>query len=226
MVRRDPTAPAPRKPVDPSDVRDVRDVRERDPGRAPGRVAWDTLFEHFFAGDTDEAAAAAATFARMIRFWMLRLGVRDDEVSSDDLVQDVLLELTRARPGILDPRALGGWLRTTTVRKVQDRWRAAQRSPRWQCSDQIDALPAHALLPEEQVLRKQDHADLLDAIDRLPPLLRACVHLQLRGLSESEIALELQARRPTGPSVQLHSVKNWLRKARSELRHSLLERPS
>jgi len=218
MLRREATAPA-LGPVEESDT------PERGPG-PPGRAAWDTLFEHFFAGDAEEAAAAAGTFARMIRFWMLRLGVHDGELSSDDLVQDVLLELTRSRPGILDPGALGGWLRTTTVRKVQDRWRGARRGPRWQSSEPLESLPAPVLLPDEQVLRKQDHADLLAAIDRLPPRLRACIHLQLRGLSESEIARELQARHPAGPSVQLHSVKNWLRKARSELRHSLLERPS
>jgi len=189
-----------------------------------GSVCWGSLFERFFSADPDEAAGAAATFARMIRFWMVRVGVRDDEVCSDDLVQDVLLELTRSRAHIADPRALGGWLRITTVRKIQDRWRASRRTPSWQSQEPLESLPAPHLLPDEQVLRKQDHSDLLAAIGRLPPDLRECVQLQLRGLSESEIAQKLEARRVEGTPVQLHTVKNWLRKARGVLRHALLEK--
>ena len=190
-------------------------------------LPWARLLEQFFSDDLDEAAGAAALFARMIRFWLARLGVRDAELSSDDLVQDVLLELTRSRAHISDPRALGGWLRTTTVRKARDRWRVAQRAPRAHGGDRLESLPASALLPEEEVLRKQDHGDLLDAIARLPPLLRTCVRLQLRGLSEAEIVAALQADARSGAGdarVHRHSVKNWLRKARGALRQALLEK--
>lgn len=187
---------------------------------------WARLFEQFFSADRREAAAAAATFARMIRFWVVRLGVRDDELSTDDLVQDVLLELTRSRLHIVDARALGGWLRTTTVRKVQDRWRAAQRSARCENGATVEDLPAPVLLPEEEILRKQDHCDLLEAIERLPSLLRECVQLQLRGLSEEEIAQRLDARGLDTAPVRRHSVKNWLRKARGELRSALLGKHS
>lgn len=187
-------------------------------------VCWLSLFERFFSPDPDEAAAAAATFARMIRFWMIRAGVRDSQVCSDDLVQDVLLELTRSRVQIADPRALGAWLRITTLRKIRDRWRAARRAPAWQSREPLESLPAATLLPDEQVLRKQDHSDLLEAIDRLPPALRECIQLQLGGLSESQIACALEAHRVEGAPIQLHTVKNWLRKARGVLRHALREK--
>jgi RNA polymerase sigma factor (sigma-70 family) len=205
----------------------TRRGRAEDPGEtSSGSPVWARLFEQFFSADPHEAAPAAATFARMIRFWTVRLGVRDAELSSDDLVQDVLLELTRSRAQIVDAGALGGWLRTTTVRKVQDRWRAAQRSARRENGTPLEYMPTPALLPEEHVLRKQDHGDLLEAIERLPPLLRECVRLQLRGLSETEIAERLTAAHPdTGP-VRRHSVKNWLRKARGELRSALLDEHS
>jgi len=196
----------------------------RDTAQAARSVCWVSLLERFVSPDPDEAAAAAATVARMVRFWMLRVGVRDAEVCSDDLVQDVLLELTRSRTQISDPRALGAWLRVTTVRKIQDRWRSARRTPPWQSTEPLESLPASTLLPDEQVLRKQDHSDLLEAIAGLPPALRECVQLQLRGLSESEIARKLEARRVEGAPVQLHTVKNWLRKARGVLRHALLEK--
>jgi RNA polymerase sigma factor (sigma-70 family) len=188
--------------------------------------AWARLFEQFFSSDPHEAASAAATFARMIRFWIGRLGVRDAELSSDDLVQDVLLELTRSRSRIVEVHALGGWLRTTTVRKVQDRWRVAQRTARRENAAPIECLPAPVLLPEDHVLRKQDHSDLLEAIGRLPPLLRECVQLQLRGLSEAEIAERLDASGLDAAPVRRHSVKNWLRKARGELRSALLDKHS
>src|SRR5262245_11726227 len=149
---------------------------------------WARLFEQFFSADAREAACAAATFARMIRFWTVRLGVRDAELSSDDLVQDVLLELARSRAQIVDAGALGGWLRTTTVRKVQDRWRAARRNVQRENGAGVEHVPAAVLLPEDQILREQDHSDLLEAIERLSPLLRECVKLQLRGFSEAEIA--------------------------------------
>jgi RNA polymerase sigma factor (sigma-70 family) len=191
-----------------------------------GSFPWARLFEQLFSADRREAASAAATFARMIRFWIARLGVSDAEVSSDDLVQDVLLELTRSRGQIVDARALGGWLRTTTVRKVQDRWRAAQRSVRRENGASVEGLPAPLLLPEEQILRKQDQSDLLEAIERLPPLLRECVELQLRGLSEAEIAERLGAGGLDAGPVRRHSVKNWLRKARGELRSALLDKHS
>jgi RNA polymerase sigma factor (sigma-70 family) len=223
MVRNDRASPRSERQTD----RPARIVRP--PGVAPegpsaaGSVCWQSLFDRFFSPDPDEASGAAATFARMIRFWMIRAGVRDGEVSSDDLVQDVLLELTRSRAHIADPRALGAWLRITTLRKIRDRWRASRRAPTWQ-SGELESLPAPTLLPDEQVLRKQDHSDLLEAIDRLPPALRECIQLQLRGLSEPEIARKLEAGRREGSPVQLHTVKNWLRKARSVLRHSLLEK--
>ncbi len=195
-------------------------------GNQPREFPWARLFEQFFSADRREAASAAATFARMIRFWIARLGVSDAEVSSDDLVQDVLLELTRSRADIVDTGALGGWLRTTTVRKVQDRWRAAQRNIRLENGTSIEGLPAPLLLPEEQILRKQDQADLLEAIERLLPLLRECVQLQLGGLSEAEIAERLDASGLDSAPVRRHSIKNWLRKARGELRSALLDKQS
>jgi RNA polymerase sigma factor (sigma-70 family) len=191
-----------------------------------GPFSWARLFEQFFSADPHEAASAAATFARTIRFWIVRLGVRDAEVSSDDLVQDVLLELTRSRAHIVDAGSLGGWLRTTTVRKVQDRWRGARRTVRRENAAAVESMLAPVLLPEEHVLRKQDHSDLLEAIERLPPLLRACVQLQLRGLSEAEIAERLDATGLDPAPIRRHSVKNWLRKARGELRSALLDKHS
>jgi len=192
------------------------------PPTGSGAVDWEGLFARFFSGEPGEAADAVATFARMIRFWMLRLGVRDSDLSSDDLVQDVLLELTRSRACIHDPTALGGWLRTTTTHKIRDRWRSRRRTPAWLHDVELDSVPAPTLLPDEQVLEKQDRSDLRHAIDRLPSVLRQCIELQLRGLSEAAIARELSDP-DASHTVPIHSVKNWLRKARSVLKHSLLE---
>ncbi len=208
-----------------SDLHTRKGHAESSVSTAPRSVPlhWEQLFEEFFSDEPDESARAVATFARMIRFWIVRIGAHEGSFSTDDLVQDVLLELTRSRSSIHDPGAVGGWLRTTTTRKVQDRWRSAQRIPAWLCQDEPELLPEPALLPDEQVLRKQDHSDLLEAIAQLPPLLCQCIRLQLRGLSELEIARRLEAESEDAIRVPVHNVKNWLRKARSLLRSALLE---
>jgi RNA polymerase sigma factor (sigma-70 family) len=196
------------------------------PGPVDAPLPWARLFGDFFSPDLRAAEPAAAVFARMIRFWLYRLGIQRSELGFEDLVQDVLLELARSRALIQEPGALGGWLRTTTIRKVSDRWRSAQRRPPTTEGDVLERAHVPLLLPEEQVLRKQDRAELLQAIERLDPLLRACIELHLRGLSELEIAREIEQRghRARGASsVERHNVKNWLRKARQELRRLLTE---
>jgi RNA polymerase sigma factor (sigma-70 family) len=198
-------------------------VRVTRTGGSP--LAWDALLEGFFSSDVRAAEAAAAVFVRLIRFWLHRVGLRETGLGYEDLVQDVLLELARSRGAIREPRALGGWLRTTTLRKLQDRWRALE------CRPVLAPLGPreHAggwLLPDAQVLAKEDRSELRQAIGRLPPLLRDCVQLHLAGRSEAEIACEIQARghRARGAAVvHVHNVKNWLRKARQELKRMLSE---
>ena len=190
------------------------------PAPSPEALPWNDLYDRLFARDPDVAAPAIETASRMIRFWLVRVGFRDAVCSTDDVVQDVLLELSRSRASIVDPRALGGWLRTTALRKARDRWRAAQRAP-GRASESLELLPAPVLLPDEEVMHKQDRSDLLAAIATLPALLRSCIELQLRGLSEIEIAARLEVE--LGAPVERHSVKNWLRKARTTLRVALLE---
>jgi RNA polymerase sigma factor (sigma-70 family) len=193
---------------------------------ATGSLPWASLFTAFFSPSLRDAQAASAVFARMIRFWLYRLGIQRSELCFEDLVQDVLLELTRSRVAIQEPQALGGWLRTTTIHKVQDRWRALQRQPPLAQAQAQERPEAPGLLPEAQVLQKEDRAELLQAIERLAPVLRDCIRLHLRGLSESEIAREIARRghRARGSSsVERHNIKNWLHKARQELKRILSE---
>ena len=66
----------------------------------------------------------------LLRRWLRRYGVAGHE--ADDLVQDVLLVVTRevrrfehnARPG-----AFRGWLRTILVHRLKDYWRRRDRQP-------------------------------------------------------------------------------------------------
>jgi RNA polymerase sigma factor (sigma-70 family) len=85
---------------------------------------------------------------------------------AQDAIQDTWLELLRHIGSVRDPERIGGWLATTMRRGcLRARHRHDRETP---CSDWIDWSSAAAGDIDEQLLRKERHAILSRAVDRLP----------------------------------------------------------
>ncbi|MBL9127046.1 MAG: RNA polymerase sigma factor [Verrucomicrobiales bacterium] len=136
-----------------------------------------------------------------------------DRATSLDLVQDTLIRAIRYLPGLRDDRRFGSWLFGIAHQRVLLHWRRRGRSP---FAD--TPLPEKAECAEESpdlsLIRTEEAAGLLAAIDDLPPAQRSVVLLHfLENFALADIA-EI-----TGTS--LGTVKSRLHYAKHALRRSL-----
>lgn len=122
-----------------------------------------------------------------------------------DAAQDALIAVLRGLPGLHDPRALYGWVRTVTVREALRTARRARRhTPLADPPDAADPVdPRDPELP----------GDLRDCLRRLAPEQRAVLVLrELEGLDERACAELLGISRGTVKS-RLHRAKHNFRLA-------------
>ncbi|NOT35097.1 MAG: RNA polymerase sigma factor [Candidatus Eisenbacteria bacterium] len=135
------------------------------------------FFDHYFA-------RVFATVRRLV----------GDPTAAEDITQDVFLKVHRHMNRLDPARDPAPWLFTVALNACRDFW----RSESWRrarrtvpLEDPSIALQLHAkgAGPEQAFAQAEDQRRLLEAIDRLPPPLRAAVVLrECEGLDHREIA--------------------------------------
>jgi len=133
-----------------------------------------------------------------------------------DAVQDAWLGMTRALPGLQDPRAFRSWLYRRVRWRLLDAMRASKRE---QLQAAADDSAGNATAAEDNSQRSQqqteDHNLLQHALAQLPLIDRQAIELfYLQQLQISEIAIVLEI--PAG------TVKSRLNRARKQLRTLLV----
>ena len=134
----------------------------------------------------------------------------------EDVVQNVLLSIHRARHTYRPERPLLPWLRAVTRNAVIDHLRErARRGARESLRPEVEAVAEDAELP---LLRDALSGPLAEALRRLPPAQRQAVELlQLEGLSVVEAAARAGVT-PGALKVRAHRGYRALRALRSEER--------
>lgn len=134
---------------------------------------------------------------------------RDPELARD-AVQDAWLGMTRALPGLHDPRAFRSWLYRRVRWRLLDAMRASKREPLANgCAG--NATDAEDNTQRRQQQQTEDHNQLQHALAQLPLIDRQAIELfYLQQLQINEIAIVLEI--PTG------TVKSRLNRARKQLR--------
>lgn len=147
-----------------------------------------------------------------------RQGVAPDQV--DDVVQEVLLTLHRARATYDPARPFLPWLRAIAQRRAVDALRARGRGPAREVSDEVAYLNAEAAAadPAAGLDASAEAARLRAAIATLPPGQREAV--ELLGLHERSLA---EASAATGRTAG--ALKVNLHRALAALRRKLGEAP-
>ena len=131
----------------------------------------------------------------------------DDRSGAEDIVQEAFIRLYRAAGRIKDPAKSAAYLRSIVLNLARDHNRRGLLSLRHQ-----DALVDRRLVdePDEQVVRTESQAEVLEALDTLSPRQRDCLVLRFYlDLSERDIAETL--------SISPNSVKTHCRRGMAAL---------
>jgi len=173
-------------------------------------TADEALMRAYAGGDTREFETLYDRHATRVWRYIFR-GTRDN-ATADELAQDVWLRVARAAPGYAPSAATAQrpvarfttWLLTLAHHRVVDHLR-----------QQADTLAAPSGFgPLRQIESRQQAAQLLAALDALPPEQRHAFLLQAEGgMSVAEIA--------DATGVGLETAKSRLRYARTALRRAL-----
>lgn len=138
------------------------------------------------AAQQGDRAAYAALLEDLLPFVRRRLQAQlGGDAGADDVTQQVLLSVHRARHTFRGERGFSPWL-NAIVRNAAISWlrRQGRELARWDASE-VEALPAAPTVPADPGRSKQLHR----ALDRLPGKQReAIVLLKLEGLSIAEAA--------------------------------------
>lgn len=130
-----------------------------------------------------------------------------------DIVQETFLRAVRHLPSLRDDRRFGSWLFGITHQLVTLHWRRQGRNPVTEEPVPPDE-PAPEPAPGFELVRREDRALLLAAVDALPDAQRSVVLLHfLEAFSLAEIA-EIT-------STSLGTVKSRLHYAKRTLRNRL-----
>jgi RNA polymerase sigma-70 factor (sigma-E family) len=114
----------------------------------------------------------------------------DDRTAAEDLVQEAFIRLFHSAHRIDDPTKAAAYLRSIVLNLARDHNRRGLLSLRHQEATTEHGLPME---PEEQVVRNESEAEVLDALRSLSPRQRDCLVLRFyMELSEREIAATLQ----------------------------------
>jgi len=126
----------------------------------------------------------------------------DDRTAAEDLVQESFIRLFHSAHRIDDPGKATAYLRSILLNLARDHNRRGLLSLRHQGAMTDRALPVE---PEEEVVRTESEAELLEALRSLSPRQRDCLVLRFfLDLSEKEIASTLQI---SPNSVKTHTQR-------------------
>lgn len=164
------------------------------------------------AAQAGDSAAYEALLLELLPYVRQRVAQRVREPSErEDVVQNVLLSLHRARHTYRPERAFGPWLRAVVRNATIDWMRARGRRARYEqggAEEEMAEPSPPAPLPREAELSPQ----LQRALERLPASQRRAVELiQLEGLSVAEAA-ERTGATSSAMKVRAHRGYRALRK--------------
>ncbi|MEX1124694.1 MAG: SigE family RNA polymerase sigma factor [Acidimicrobiia bacterium] len=126
----------------------------------------------------------------------------DDRTAAEDLVQEAFIRLFHSAHRIDDPGRAAAYLRSIVLNLARDHNRRGLLSLRHQESVTDRVLPVE---PDEEVVRNEGEAEVLDALRSLSPRQRDCLVLRFfLDLSEKEIASTLQI---SPNSVKTHTQR-------------------
>lgn len=135
----------------------------------------------------------------------------DDRSGAEDIVQEAFIKLYHSAGRIGDPNKSAAYLRSIVLNLARDQNRRGLMSLRHQ-----DALIDRRAVekPDDQVVRTESQADVLEALDTLSPRQRDCLVLRFyMELSERDIAETL--------SISPNSVKTHCRRGMEALAQRL-----
>lgn len=170
--------------------------------RTPARGVSAAAFEH-----TSVEALFRAEGKRLVS--LARIFV-DDRNAAEDIVQEAFIRFERARHRIADTTRAPAYLRSIVLNLARDSNRRGLVSLR-----HLPALlPVEPPGPLDQVVRNQEHRDLLEALRDLPRRQRDC--LVLRWYLELDLAQIAETL-----SISVNSVKTHLQRGLAKLRSRL-----
>jgi RNA polymerase sigma-70 factor (ECF subfamily) len=132
---------------------------------------------------------------------------------AQELAQEVFLHGMKKLPQLRDAQCFAGWLRQITVRMAINR--LTRRGPLHKVEAEIlDTVEAGGASPVDQLVKREQAAELYRGLERLKPVDRATlVAFYLRGRSLLQMSQEFET--PVG------TIKRRLHVARNRLRQQL-----
>jgi RNA polymerase sigma-70 factor (sigma-E family) len=132
----------------------------------------------------------------------------DDRTAAEDLVQEAFIRLFHSAHRIDDPGKAAPYLRSIVLNLARDHNRRGLLSLRHQ--ESITDRGAPPVEPDEEVVRNEGEAEVLEALRSLSPRQRDCLVLRFYlDLTETEIASTLQ--------ISPNSVKTHCQRGMSAL---------
>jgi RNA polymerase sigma-70 factor (ECF subfamily) len=131
---------------------------------------------------------------------------------AQELAQEVFLHGMKKLPQLRDAQCFAGWLRQITVRMAINR--LTRRGPLHKVEAEIlDTVEAGGASPVDQLVKREQAAELYRGLERLKPVDRATlVAFYLRGRSLIQMSQEFET--PVGTiKRRLHVARNRLKKA-------------
>ncbi|WP_207210249.1 RNA polymerase sigma factor [Lichenibacterium ramalinae] len=178
---------------------------------APSDLAWSGLMAAAQAGDRQAYDRLLRDCIPHIKRVARRTGVRPE--SLDDVVQDVLITVHRARHTYDPSRSFAHWLGAIAQRRAIDHLRHRGRQERREISDDLayDAFPDAGTTPEGALERDTREREMRGAVAALSPGQREAVELlAVRQRSLAEAAAET-GKTKGALKVNLHRALKTLR---------------
>lgn len=166
----------------------------------------------------DRAAFRALYEATSAHLLGVAFQLLHNRAEAEDMLQEAFVNVWK-RAASFDPAVASPmtWLINIVRNRAIDQWRAARRERESTVAlddEHTDTLAAFEPLPEQQLLRALQAAQLQRAIDRLPRLQKQALALVLyRGLSYPEVA--------AAAGVPLPTAKSWVRRGLERLRQDI-----
>jgi RNA polymerase sigma-70 factor, ECF subfamily len=138
-----------------------------------------------------------------------------NEQTSLDVVQETFINAARHIGGLRNDEKFGSWLFGIAHQKCIQRWRAASRDTA--IVEELEAAPFElAEGPDDLLIRREQEAEFMKLLDKLPPPQRSVLLLHfLEEFSLEEIAGITETNTGTVKS-RLHYAKKALRKLLEE----------
>ena len=178
---------------------------------AASDLAWSALMAAAQAGDRLAYERLLRDCVPHVKRVARRTGVRPENL--DDVVQDVLITVHRARQTYDPARSFTNWLSAIAQRRAIDHLRQRGRQDRREVSDEpsYDAYPDGAATPEGALERDGRERDIKGAVAALSPGQREAVELlAVRQRSLAEAAAET-GKTKGALKVNLHRALKTLR---------------